>query len=176
MTQVRVSRPAPSEFAPYYGTYINKVGDGDVLDILARQIDQTVSELSRVSEKDSLYRYAPGKWSIREVVGHLADTERIFVYRGLCFARGETQSLPGFDENAFVAHARFDDRPLGDHLKEFAAIRQASLHFFRGLNAEEWMRKGMANNNPYTVRTIPYIVAGHETHHLGVLRERYLKK
>jgi len=176
MTAATISRPAKSEYAPYFGTYIDKVDDGDVLDILAKQIDQTVATLSRVPEKDAGYRYAPGKWSIKEIVGHMSDTERIFVYRGLCFARGDAQPLPGFDENTYVSNASFDDRTLKDHLDEFRAVRAATMFFLKGLNARELMRSGTANNNPYTVRSIPYILAGHEKHHMGVVKERYLKK
>ena len=171
-----MSRPAKTEYATYFGTYIDKVGDGDILDILARQIDQTVATLSQVSEPDAEYRYAPGKWSLKEIVGHMSDTERIFVYRAVCFARGDQQPLPGFDENTYVTNASFDDRTLADHLAEFKAVRAASLFFLKGLNADELMRTGTANKNPYTVRAIPYILAGHEKHHMGVVKERYLKR
>jgi len=178
MPATKIARPEVStEYNPYYSAYIDKVpADGDVVAILEKQIGETVAELSKVSEKDSLHRYAPDKWSIKQIVGHLSDTERIFVYRALCFARQEKQSLPGFDENAFVAAARFDDRPFADHLAEFRSVRAASVAFLKGLNAEELKRIGTANGKPLSVRAVAFILAGHEKHHLGVIRERYLKR
>ena len=174
MPAVKIGRPAPAEYAPYFGTYIDKVGDGDILALLRKQIGETMSSLASLSDQDAMFRYAPGKWSVKEVVGHISDTERIFVYRALCFARNEKQALPGFDENEFVAAASFDDRPFADHLAELQAVRAASLAFFSGLNEKELGRTGLANQKPFSVRAIPYIVAGHEKHHVGVLRERYL--
>jgi uncharacterized damage-inducible protein DinB len=176
MPAAKIGRPETSEYNPYYSTYIGKVPEGDVVAILAKQIDETVAALSKLSDKDALYRYAPEKWSIKQILGHMADTERIFVYRAVCFARLEKQSLPGFDENAFVAAAHFDDRPLADHLAELRNVRAASLSFFNGLNADEQKRIGTANGKPLSVRAVPFIVAGHEKHHMGVMRERYLKK
>lgn len=176
MPAALIGRPETSEYKPYYATYISKVPEGDVLAVLAKQIDETVAELSKLSDKDALYRYAPEKWSIKQILGHMSDTERIFVYRAVCIARLEKQSLPGFDENDFVAAARFDDRPLADHLAEFRSVRAASLSFFRGLNVDEQKRIGTASNGPLSVRAVPFIVAGHEKHHMGVIRERYLKR
>ena len=176
MASVNIARPDPSEYVTYFAQYIDKVPDGDVLTLLARQVEETASALAKLSEKAAGFRYAPGKWSIKEIVGHVADTERIFVYRALCFARGEKQSLPGFDENSYVAGARFDARRLADHLAELRAVRAATLAFFSGLDAEELLRRGTANERQYTVRAIPFIVAGHERHHVGVIRERYLPR
>lgn len=174
MARTVITRPAAAEYPPYFETYIGKVPAGDVIGLLRKQIGATLRTLSKVTEPGSRHRYAPGKWSIKEVVGHMADTERIFVYRALCFARGEAQGLPGFDENAFVANASFDARPFKDHVAELEAVRASSLAFFRGLNAEELGRTGTANQKQFTVRSVPYIVAGHEIHHLGVMKERYL--
>ena len=175
MSPVTIARPAKTEYAPYFGTYVDKVPDGDILSLLSRQIDETVKTLGKLSDEQASFRYAPGKWSIKEIVGHISDTERIFVYRALCFARSEKQSLPGFDENDYVAAASFDARSLADHLEELRAVRAATLKFFGALNAEELLRTGTANQKPYTVRAVPYILAGHERHHLGVVREKYLK-
>jgi uncharacterized damage-inducible protein DinB len=175
-TALRISRPEAGEYIEYYSTYIDKVPDTDVVALLAKQIDETVSTLSGLSDKEALYRYAPGKWSIKQIVGHMADTERIFVYRALCFARKEKQSLPGFDENDFVNAASFDNRSLADHLAEFRNVRAATLAFLKGLNEEEMKRMGTANGKPLSVRAVAYILAGHEKHHMGVIRERYLKK
>jgi len=175
MASVTIARPDPSEYVPYFAQYVDKVPPGDVLALLGKQGDETVAALKGLSDQQALYRYAPGKWSIKQVVGHISDTERVFVYRALCFARGDQQGLPGFDENEYVAGARFDDRPLSDHLAELRAVRVATVTFFAGLNQEELLRTGVANQRKYTVRAVAFIIAGHERHHLALLRERYLK-
>jgi uncharacterized damage-inducible protein DinB len=175
MAWVTIARPDPSEYVPYFATYVDKVPPGDVMTLLGKQVEETVTVLKRLSEEQALFRYAPGKWSIKQVVGHIGDTERIFVYRALCFARGDKQALPGFEENLYVEGARFDDRTLSDHLAELRAVRAATVRFFAALNAEELMRTGVANQKKYSVRAIPFIIAGHERHHLAIIRERYLK-
>ncbi|MEP6692768.1 MAG: DinB family protein [Gemmatimonadaceae bacterium] len=174
MPAVTIARPDASEYAEYFGRYVSKVPEGDVLALLTRQIDETTSMLGALNNEDAEYRYGPDKWSIKEVVGHMADTERIFVYRALCFARRETVALPGFDENAYVANTSFDDRPLADLLGELRAVRAATIAFFKGLTDAELDHRGTANDREYTVRAIAYIVAGHERHHSLILRERYL--
>ena len=174
MGGTKIGRPAADEYAPYFGRYIEQVGDGDVLEILRRQAGETAALLAGLSERDAGYRYGEGKWSIKEVVGHVADTERVMVYRAVCFARGEAAPLPGFDENAYVANAKFGARPLADLAAEFQAVRAATIPFFRGLDGEELVRRGSANNRPYSVRAVAYIVAGHERHHRTILEERYL--
>jgi hypothetical protein len=174
MTGSRIARPAAEEYAPYFGRYIEQVPEGDVLDTLRRQVDDTVALVGKVGDGDADFRYAEGKWSIKEVVGHVADTERIMVYRALCFARGEAAALPGFDENEYVARAKFTGRKLGDLLAELRLVRAATVAFFAGLDVEELMRRGTANNRPYSVRAVAYIVAGHERHHAKILAERYL--
>jgi hypothetical protein len=174
MSPVAITRPDASEYAPYFATYVGKVPAGDVLAVLARQVEDTCALLNGLSAAEAGYRYAPGKWSIREVIGHVADTERIMVYRALCFARGETTMLPGFDENAYVAGASFDARSLADLLDELRTVRMATVSFFANLNEQELHRRGRANNRDYTVRAFPFIIAGHELHHASILRERYL--
>jgi N-acetylglutamate synthase-like GNAT family acetyltransferase/uncharacterized damage-inducible protein DinB len=169
-----IERPGPQEYAPYYQRYIDQVPEGDLLDLLRRQVDETATHLAGVKERDAGFRYAEGKWSVRDVVGHVSDTERIFVYRALCFARGERGGLPGFEENDYVANAKFGGRPLADLVAELRAVRAATVAFFAGLDGEELQRTGTANQNPYTVRAIAYIVAGHERHHTRILVERYL--
>jgi hypothetical protein len=171
---VVIERPAPGEFVPYFGQYIDLVPQGDVLESLKRQVDDTGALVGGLSEREAEYRYADGKWSIKEVVGHVADTERIFVYRALCFARGEPSGLPGFDENEYVRHARFGARRLPDLLAELRVVRAATLSFFSGLDTEELLRRGSANNREYSVRAIAYIIAGHERHHAKVLADRYV--
>jgi len=169
-----ITRPSPGEYAPYYGRYIDLVPDGDVLDLLGRQVEETAQLVESLSDRDADFRYAEGKWSIKEVIGHVADTERIMVYRALCFARGEPVALPGFDEDEYVRRARFASRGLPDLVAELRAVRASTLPFFAALDAEELERKGTANSRPYTVRAVAYIVAGHERHHTKALAERYL--
>jgi len=169
-----IARPAPTDYAPYYGTYVGQVSENDVLAVLAGQIDETLALLRSVPRARWTHRYAPGKWSVGEVVGHLADTERIFAYRALRFARNDGTPLAGFDENQFVPPANFDARPLPDLAEEFRAVRGASLALFRGFDDAALARRGTANKVEFTVRAIPWIIAGHERHHVTVLRERYL--
>jgi hypothetical protein len=167
-------RPEPGEYAPYFERYISKVPDGDILTLLASQIGDTTRLLAGLSDQQARRRYAPGKWSVKEVVGHLADTERVLSYRALRFARGDTTPLPGFDENVLVANAGFDARPLADLLAEFDLVRRATLALFRSLDAEAARRRGVANENTVSVRALAYIIAGHERHHREILVERYL--
>ena len=169
-----LARPEPTEYAPHYGVYISQVPEGDILDLLEHQLADTLALLSGMSEERSRYRYAPGKWSIREVVGHVADSERVLTYRALRFARGDRTPLPSFDENAYVANANFDERPLADLVAELEAVRRATVAFFRGLPTEAFERRGTASGYENSVRGLLYAIAGHERHHARILRERYL--
>jgi hypothetical protein len=168
-----IDRPQASEHSPYYGKYIALVPDGDLLTLLEQQNRGTQAMLARLNTQQAGFRYAPGKWSVTEVIGHLADTERIFAYRALRFARGDTTPLPGFDENAYTPSGRFDERSLGDVAAEFAAVRAASIALFRGLPQETLTRMGTASDSPVSVRALAYIIAGHERHHAAILNERY---
>lgn len=170
----RHSRPADDEYAPYYGRYITRVEDGDIVATLGRQIGQTLSELRAVPEARGGHRYAEGKWSIRECIGHMADTERVFAYRAMRFARNDATALAGFDENTFVANARFDERTLASLLDEFEAVRRATIALFGALTPDEMLRRGRASDNPVSVRALAWITAGHEVHHREILRTRYL--
>jgi hypothetical protein len=165
--------PDPTEHAPYFSRYIDLV-PGDVLEALATQIDATLTTLLSVSAERSLHRYAPGKWSLREVVGHLVDTERIFAFRALRFARGEDQPLPGFEPDRDMAAARFDLREWSDLTDELGSLRRADVQMFRGFSDEAWIRSGVADGKAMSVRAAAYIVAGHELHHMRIVRERYL--
>jgi DinB family protein len=167
-------RPERSEAAEYYFTYIDKVPDGDVRQILEAQSRETLELLSGISEPQSLHRYAPDKWSIRGVVSHWNDTERVFVYRALWFARGFDAPLPSFDQNTAIASAGADERSWASHVEEFRAIRAATLGLFQNLPAWAWDRRGVASGYPFSVRALAYVTAGHVAHHAGVLRERYL--
>jgi hypothetical protein len=167
--------PDRTEAAAYYFTYIDQVGDGDIRGILKAQLPETLEALNGISEDRSLHRYAPDKWTIRQVVGHLNDTERMFVFRALWFARGFDTPLPSFDQHIAMAAADADARSLASHIEEFRDIRAATIAFFDNLPADAWMRRGIASDNPFTVRALAYIAAGHVTHHLKILRERYLR-
>jgi hypothetical protein len=173
MPDLLIARPDASEHAPYYSRYVDLVPDGDILATLATQIGGTLAELRKVSEADSLKRYAPGKWSIREVLGHMIDTERVFAYRALRFARGDRKNLLSFEQDEYVATAQFDRRPWSGLLEEFEAVRRSNLLMFRALGDEAWARQGVANGNPMSVRAAAYVIAGHELHHLRILREHY---
>ena len=169
-----IPRPDTTEYAPYYGTYVTKVPEGDVLQLLESQRKETQALLAGMPDARALHRYAPGKWSIKEVIGHIADAERIFCYRALRFAREDKTPLPGFDENAYTPAGRFDARPMADLAAELDTVRRATITLFRGLEREALARRGMASNHEVSVRALAYIIAGHERHHVMILRERYL--
>jgi hypothetical protein len=169
-----MTAPDRTEAAEYYFTYINQVAGGDICRILEDQAAETLAVLRGVSDEQSLHRYAPDKWSIREVVSHLNDTERLFVFRAFWFARGFDSPLPSFDQNVAAAAAGADTRSWKSHLEEFEAVRAATLAFFEHLPADAWSRRGVASDNPFTVRALAYIAAGHVNHHMKILRERYL--
>lgn len=174
MTAAAIPRPGATEYAPFLETYVSKVPDGDLLQLLEQQRRDTQQLLAGLSDVKALHRYAPGKWSIKQVVGHIADSERVFCHRALRFARGDVAPLPGFDENAWMPAARFDARPLGDLAAELDAVRRATLALLRTFDADALARRGTANNKEISVRALAYVIAGHERHHVGILRERYL--
>ncbi len=166
------SRPDTTEYAPSYEAYIGLVPESDILTVLDRQIEDTVTLLRDLSEAAAETRHAPYTWSIKEVVGHLIDCERIFGVRALRFARNDPTALPGFDENPYVAIAHFDARPMDSLVQEFELLRRSHLLFFGGLDGEAWLRSGVANDHPVTVRALAYVIAGHERHHATILRKR----
>jgi hypothetical protein len=167
-------RPAETDYAPPYAGYVANVAEDDVLTAIERQSSETQKLIASIDESRAAFRYAESKWSVKEVVGHLVDAERIMAYRALAFARGETQPLPGFDEGEYVRYAHFDDWRIGDLAEEYALVRRTNIVFFRHLPAEAWERRGVASDFPVTVRALAYIIVGHERHHLNVLKERYL--
>jgi hypothetical protein len=167
-------RPQPDEAASYYSTYIDRVTSDDIVAELATQLDETLGFLARISEEQSLHRYAPDKWSMRELLGHVNDAERVFMYRAMWFARGFDSPLPSFDQEIGYKAAESDKVSWGSHVDEFRAIRSSTLAFFRNLPEDAWLRSGIASDSPVTVRAIAYIVAGHLSHHVSVLQERYL--
>jgi DinB family protein len=169
-----MTRPERTEASEYYFKYIDQVPDGDIRDILDAQLTEAVALLRGISEEQSLHRYAPDKWSIREVLSHVIDTERLFVFRAFWFARGFDSPLPSFDQHIAMAAAGADARSWHSHLKEFRDARASTVTFFRNLPEEAWSRRGIASDNPFTVRALAYTGAGHLAHHLTILRERYL--
>lgn len=167
-------RPEAYEAAPYYFPYIDRITSQDVVSTLESQLEEIPVFLSGISEEKSLHRYAPEKWSIRELWNHVNDTERAFVFRALWFSRGFDSPLPSFDQNIASAAAKADEISWARHVEEFRVIRLATVALFRNLPSEAWMRSGIASGNPFTVRALAYITAGHAVHHAAILRERYL--
>jgi hypothetical protein len=166
--------PAADEFGAYYAGYIGLVPAGeDIVALLARQREATLARFGSVTEGRGAHRYAPGKWSVKEVVVHLSDAERIMVYRALRTARGDDTPLPGYDENAYVPLSGADAQPLAALVTEWGHVRQATVSLFRHLPAEAWTRRGTANGMPISVRALAWIIAGHERHHLRTLADRY---
>jgi DinB superfamily len=171
-----IGPPDRTEAAEYYFRYIDRVRGTDICRVLAEQRDEMSELLEGISEEQSLFRYAPDKWSIREVVAHVNDGERLFVGRAWWFARGFDSPLPSFDQDVAAAHAGADDRKWQDHIEEFLAIRAATVCFFSGLDAAAWKRAGTASDMHMTVRALAYITVGHMSHHTAILRERYLNR
>jgi hypothetical protein len=167
-------KPEKSEFLPYYERYIALVPDGDVISTLTSQMTDTQSLLNALPASVATYRYAPDKWSVNEVVGHLIDSERIFTGRALRFARNDATPIPGFEQDDYVANATFNSYPLSELAAEFETVRQSTLFLFRHLDEEAWIRRGLANNAEVSVRALAYIIAGHELHHREILSTRYL--
>lgn len=169
-----IGRPNSNEAMSYYFKYIDLVTSDDIVGVLETQLDESLGFLQGISEEKSLHRYGPDKWSIREVINHVSDTERVFAFRALWFGRGFDSPLPSFDEKISAASAQADEVSWAGHLEELRGVRLATLALFRHLPAEAWTRTGVASGNPVSVRALAYITAGHLAHHLGIVRERYL--
>jgi hypothetical protein len=170
---LNIARPQAGEYAPYYERYISLVPGEDILNTLDQQRRQTMLLLSGRDEADGDFRYAPGKWSAKEVLGHLCDTERIFAYRALRISRADATPLQGFEQDDYVRNGPFANRPLADLVEDFIAVRRATLSLFRNLDEAAWLRRGIANKNEVSARGLAYIIAGHELHHRGILEEKY---
>jgi len=169
-----IGLPARNEAAPYYFTYIDRIKNPDILAELESQLGETLEFLRAISEDNSLHRYAPEKWSIRQVWNHVNDTERAFTFRALWFARGFDSPLPSYDQNVSSRAANADDYSWASHLDEFRTVRLATLTLFRNMPDEAWSRTGIASNNSFTVRALAYIIAGHAAHHKSILQTFYL--
>ena len=168
-------RPATSETAPYYFTYIDQAPGDDPQRLLQAQLAEATRLFTEISKEKATYRYAPEKWSIRQLLNHVTDTERAFTFRALWFARGFATPLPGYDQNIAAAGADADRISWAAHVEEFRQVRESTISLFANMPPDAWMRTGIASDNPFTVRALAFITAGHLQHHLRILRERYLK-
>ncbi len=168
-----VGRPEPDEIPSPWVGYIKRVPELDPVLACAAQIEETANLLRPLSDADAMYRYDRGKWSIKEVVGHLCDIERIMAYRTLRIARGDLTPLPGFDENAYVPVGKFDNRSLADLVGELRTARAATLALLRTFDTDAWLRRGTANGKPVSVRALAFMIPGHERHHVEILKTRY---
>jgi uncharacterized damage-inducible protein DinB len=171
-----IGRPEPNEADAYYFRYIDRVPGDDVLAVLDPQLQETTGFLSTISEEKSLHRYGPDKWTMRQVLNHVNDCERLFLFRAFWFARGFDSPLPSFDQHTANAAAGADGLSWASHVEAFRRIRLATLSFFQNLPAEAWARRGIASDVPFTVRALAWIAAGHVDHHTAILRERYLQE
>lgn len=170
-----LERPQANEYGDYYEGYISKVPNGALQHLLARQLELTTALFRELPEDKGLYRYAPGKWSVKEVLGHIIDTERVMSYRMLRIARGDKTELPGFDQDLFVDNANFNEQPMESLLAEYTTVRAATLALLAGISDEAWLRQGTVNSFGLSARALGYIIAGHELHHMDVLKKNYLK-
>jgi hypothetical protein len=168
-----IGRPEPGEYAPYYDRYISLISNDDIIGTLESQRRQMLIFLCGRDDSDGDYRYAPGKWSLKELVGHVSDTERIFAYRMLRISRGDKTPIEGFDQDPYVVNGPFAKRPLAEIVDDYIAVRRATLTLLRNLDDEAWLRRGIANNNEVSVRAIAFTAAGHELHHRRILDEKY---
>lgn len=168
-----MKRPEATEYAEFYANYVSKVPGTDVLGVLESQRLQMLQLFAGRTERDGSFRYAPGKWTVKETLGHITDTERIFTYRALRIARGDQTPLPGFEQDDFVRNGGFAARPLAELAEEFGAVRSASIALFRSFDEGAWSRRGVASQKEVTVRALGFITAGHQIHHRVILEERY---
>jgi uncharacterized damage-inducible protein DinB len=173
LSQLSIPRPESGECAPYYERYISLVPGSDILSTLESQRRQTLLLLSGRDESDGNFRYSPGKWSAKEVLGHVCDAERIFAYRALRIARADRTPIEGFEQDGYVASSPFSTRPLAELIEDYIAVRRATLTLLRNLDESAWLRRGIASQNEVSVRAIAYLIAGHELHHRRVLEEKY---
>ncbi|UKS30770.1 DinB family protein [Paenibacillus sp. HWE-109] len=169
-----LKRPNHEEYSPYFEGYISQVPEGDYQAFLQSQLDEIVAIYAQMTDEQALLRYAPGKWSLKELLGHITDTERVMSYRMLRIARGDTTNLPGFDQDVFIANAAFDDIAVADLLRDFQAVRQATFTLLTTIQEAAWPRLGVSNSSAMSARALAYIVAGHAQHHLNVIQARYI--
>jgi uncharacterized damage-inducible protein DinB len=168
-----ISRPQPDEYSAYAARYVDLVGNGPIIEILEYLQQMNYNFFLRLDPEKAGYKYADDKWTVKQVLGHMCDTERVFAYRALVFSR-ESIVLPGFDQDLYMEHATFNSRTIEDLAEEFRAIRESTLYLFRSFTEEQSAQKGIASGNPFSVRAYAYMIAGHEMHHIKILKERYL--
>jgi len=171
-----IARPEPGEYAPYYDRYISLVPGADILATLDAQRRQMMLLLSGRDEQDGDLRYAPDKWSAKQVLGHVCDTERVFAYRALRISRGDQTPIEGFEQDDYVKNGPFGRAPLAEIIEDYIAVRRATLTLLRNLDEAAWTRRGVANKNEVTVRALAYLIAGHELHHRKILEEKYFSR
>lgn len=169
-----MTKPQDTEYAPYYGKYVSLVPDGNIVETLTKQMGETLAAWRAVPADKAEHRYAPGKWSTKEMMAHVIDTERVMSYRALRIARGDKTPLPGFDQDVMMANTDWSTRTVADLADEFEAVRKANLHLFSHLSDAAWKQVGTASDNPISARALAYIIAGHELYHQEILRDRYL--
>ena len=175
MSQAAATKPIATEHAPEFSYYVTLVPEGDIIQTLGQQSENSLSLLRTLPSDKANFRYAPDKWTVKELLGHMIDSERVFSFRALSFARNDQSPLPGYEQNDYVRYTDFDSRNLADMIEEFATVRRATIQLFRPLSETEWLRRGKANEKEISVRALAYIIAGHELHHMEVLRSRYLQ-
>jgi uncharacterized damage-inducible protein DinB len=168
-----INRPQPDEYSAFAARYVDLVGNGPIIEILEYQQQMTYNFFLRIDPGKAAYAYAEGKWTVKQIVGHIADTERVFAYRALAFSR-EAIELPGFDQDVYMEKATFNTRSLEDLANEYNTVRESTLYLLRSFTAEQTTQKGIASGNPVSVRALAYMIAGHEMHHIKILKERYL--
>lgn len=174
MTAAISKRPDSSEYAAYYEGYISKVPDGDLVGTLKKQLDDTLGLIKSIPEDRGGFRYGEGKWSIKEVIGHVIDGERIFSYRVLRFGRGDATPLASFEQDGYISTGNFDKRTLENLANEYEHVRRATISLLENMDADAWARRGTASDNEVSVRALAFIIAGHERHHMEILRTKYL--
>lgn len=167
-------RPSREEYLPYYEQYVGLVGEESIIEILTKQLTSTTELLSDIPEQQSNYRYAEGKWTLKEVIGHISDNERVMAYRLLRIARGDQTPLAGYDQDEFMCGSSFQEWTLSQVIEDYISVRKATLTLLRGLSEEAWQRIGTANDAPISARALAYIIAGHELHHWKVIQDKYL--
>jgi len=170
---MKIERPKENEYAPFYAGYVARVPETEILKVLFEQPKELKRVADSVVPDKERFRYAPDKWSVRELFGHLVDAERFFGHRAFCVSRGDATPLPGFDEKHYVLQSSYDSRSLAELVKDFSLLREANARLFENLEAATWPREGVANGAKVTVRALAYVMTGHVRHHLAVLRERY---
>ena len=169
-----INRPAISEYPEFYATYIQKVNGDDLIRSLQEGEKELIQLLGSIAPSKFSFRYAPGKWSIQEIISHIIDAERVFSYRALRFSRNDATALPGFDENSWVPESNASNRIMQDIISEYSYVRLATISLFKSFTSEMTLRSGLANGKRISVRALGYAIAGHELHHAMVIRERYL--